>query len=125
MNSGIPPSRSILTRCRRPAVGWLQLLIILFWTVSPAMRTDAVYAPDDTGMTPSYWVPMWIGDTQPANGPDAGDMDGNGVADWYDEFQYAKNNAGTLAWWGGGSYYVDGVARTFAAQWCVCSPWAS
>ena len=83
------------------------------------MRTNAVYAPDDTGLNPSYWVPMWMGDNQPAAGPDMGDMDANGNPDWLDQFHYARDIAGTLAWWGGGAFIADGTVRAFAAQWCV------
>ena len=75
------------------------------------MRTNAVFAPDETGLNPSYWVPMFPGDAQPAGGPDTGDANANGIADWADQFQAAMST-GTLAWWGGGSFIVDGVART-------------
>ena len=39
----------ILSRCRRPFVGWLQLCIVIFWTFIPALRTGAVFVPADNG----------------------------------------------------------------------------
>ena len=69
---------SLLTRCRRPAVGWLQLFIILFWIVCPALRTNAIYVPDSSGNP--YWLPMSAGD-YPQGGPDWGDADENGTPD--------------------------------------------
>ncbi len=115
---------SLLSRCRRPAVGWLQLLVILFWIFVPALRTNAVHVPDSTGNP--YWVPLTPSDTEPPAGPNTGDADGNNVADWYDQFQAAVNSQ-SLVWWGGGSehngvpYLVDGVATPFPGQWHVAN----
>jgi hypothetical protein len=125
MNTSSRPSlkrstRPLLSRCRRPAVGWLQLFIVLFWTITPAFRTNAIYVPDASNNP--YWMPLNSSDS-PSGGPDIGDANENNVADWYDTFQAAVN-ASTLTWWGGGSSYngypfmVDGVAVTYAAQWC-------
>jgi hypothetical protein len=96
------------------------LFIVLFWTITPALRTHAIYVPD--GSNNPYWVPLNSSDIVPSGGPDMGDANENNVADWYDNFQAAAN-AGTLTWWGGGSsfngnpFVVDGVAVTFPAQW--------
>jgi hypothetical protein len=113
-------TRPFLSRCRRPAVGWLQLFIVIFWTITPAIRTNAIYVPDASNNP--YWVPFNSSDFATI-GPDTGDADENYVADWYDTFQAAVN-ASTLTWWGGGSsfngvpFMVNGVAVTYAAQWC-------
>ncbi len=112
---------SLLSRCRRPAVGWLQLLVILFWIFVPALRTNAIYVPDSTGNP--YWVPLTYADTKPSGGPDMGNSNNSQYPAWYSQFQVAVNDS-SLVWWGGGSsdyygypYVIDGSMMTFPGQW--------
>ena len=114
-SSNVSP-RPRLSHFRRPAIGWLQFFIVLFWTISPAIRTNAIYVPDSAGNP--YWLPEAPSYAGPPGVPDYSDNNQNGTADWQDNFQDNVNN-GTLTWWAGGSFMVDGVAVSFPAQWCV------
>jgi hypothetical protein len=111
VGAGHPPISFALFR--RPSVGWLQFLIILFWTISPAIRTSAIYIPDAANNP--YWLPLTPYDFA-SGGPDTGDTDSNGMTDWHDSFQGAANN-GTLTWWGGGSFLVNGTMQSYTGSY--------
>ena len=108
--------RPTLIRFRSPLAGWMQIMAFTVFWLQPLIPTHAVYVPDDSGAQPPYyWVPTWDGDNAPGS-PDFNDADGNGVPDWRDQFNAAAAN-GTLAWWGGGTFTIDGVSQTFLGQY--------
>ena len=78
----------ILSRLRRPAIGWLQLFVVLFWTFTPAMRTGAIYVPDQSRTSAAYWLPLNAADPEPT-GPETGDSDGDGTPNWLETFDGA------------------------------------
>ena len=87
-----------------------------FW-LQPLIPSHAVYVPDDSGpQPPYYWVPTYSGDTEPSGGPNLNDEDGNGIPDWQDQFNAAIAN-GSLAWWSGGTYLLNGTSASFMGQY--------
>ena len=109
----------LLKRFRRPLAAWLQLVCMTCWIIQPTGRLRAAWVPDENGAP--VWVPLAGEATQSPPAYDAGDADGNGIADWLDQFNTACT-ANALSYWNGGTFVVDGVATTYGGVWHATSP---
>jgi hypothetical protein len=98
----------------RPVFGWLQLFAMLFLVLQPLSISRAVWVPGVSSDQP-YWLALNASDPQPSEGPDGSD-DGTGHTVWWAQFQAALNS-GVIAWWGGGSFLIDGNWVTMAPQY--------
>ena len=111
---GNPLYRPVLRRFRSPFVAWVQMAAMVFWWCEPVLRTHAIYVPDEN-QNP-VWVPLPGESPSAPYGPNTADADQNGVPDWIDDFNTATAN-GTVNYWQGGTFIVDGVSTTYGGLW--------
>ena len=99
----------------RPVAFWKQIVYVLCWLYHGIPSAQALWIPDDSG-APTIWLQVT---GEPATAPFTPvmeDQDGNGVADWSDAFQ-AAIAAGTINYWSGGTFMIDGVITTLGGVW--------
>ncbi len=113
------PYLPFLPRFRSPFATWLQLACMACWIARPTNQAHAAWVPDETGAP--VWVPLSGEAAQASYNPAWNDEDGNGIADWVDQFNtaYASN---AVSYWAGGTFIVDGVSTTYGGVWHASSP---
>ena len=117
MKTPVSSRRSFLAK-NKLAIGWIQVIALLFWTFAPLGTARAVFVPVPGAAAGEeiMWVPL---PGEPAEAPASGPvtaLNGAGVEVWLADFEAAVAN-GQLVFWQGGTFAEDGLWRTFGGQW--------
>lgn len=106
-------SVQVLPRYRKPWVAGGLYVVMLCWALeAPVVR--GIYVPNFNG--DPEWAQLPGESWEPSYPADTADADENGMPDWKDAF-YANVANGTLAYWQGGTWVIDGVSTSLGGQW--------
>ncbi|MBL9145494.1 MAG: hypothetical protein JNM99_17590 [Verrucomicrobiaceae bacterium] len=109
--------RSFLAK-NKLAIGWIQVITLLFWSIAPLRTARAVFVPNPGAAAGDeiMWAPLPGEPALPPAGGPAAALNADGVEMWFADFQAAVAS-GQLVFWQGGTFPEDGLWRTFGGQW--------